>query len=1113
MTAKDKRIIEKARMLMDRDAPEQNERIRQELESLYRCQSTYADEALAILSQYEMRQRRNDPDQEQLVRELKAEGLALNGPDDGRLPAFIHRLGQQPATVIGKLAQLQTHFCDWLTAEMGKMGESTDRVRHNLDQLTQSLERVSGLSHELEEGLAAYRLHRETLHFEQVKKDIAAALEEWDLPKAWRHFDTLESASEGFWDRVRALRDEILAVGHLNERAKELLMRQVPDPLTWINCPLALAHLLEVETFLGDNKLAPSKKESLQLHGEGLRKAIVNFLKAQAKLATDQDGLIQFQENYQSVFGGESQALFEQSASWFAKGRESLIADFKAKVEASLDPAHLQSVLSDAFLVSRKLPPTVAVGFDQLVADLQKIQNIWTRLLRGEDLSAALLEITEKEPLKPKALVADIANNSRWITSIRACKQVLLEDSKNPEALETAFRLSGEILSQHDNHLGALELKRLAGQTASRNEMDQALRQLNISRFVELASAENQDHPYQRLSEKSQVLHDLKKAAHDPVDFSDLEQVKAWTDLWQSALQELPEDMPQALRMKLTAIRIDRKIEWHQALEALDQATGSIVSWRFWLEALVPFEREFDLADFIQRIQHWERLAIVQYHLEQEDWEQAKLALAELSFDDPEYVRLRGEIKLSQAKSQGIYPLSKELLESWSTLTKAFSPDQMVDVLEEALFQAWDLNERSALNNLRAALDRVVQEALVPDGRLKILEVWRDCLLLEPQLLQGKPGQVQLQSFYTLYQSAKKHDFFKQWMRRLLASWQKNPERLVLYAWGKRAFGRASFLEDLWEGLEHPEKVLQEQSETAAEEAIAFLKTEQTQGSEALIHVEQQLEGYVQIWEEFRHYLAALPKKTTYLSPPEPLKQALNHVRVIKECSAKLDHLEQADLRLNETNLKLDMMYSQLGELGQNQFTIAASLRDRVAQLQNLFEATFLHAQLMKVARRCGEMEQVDEPGLFLELVRQLQGLYDHFKEYQGTHLGFWEILSRECLAEIPNSAGILLDVPGSLDFHGLITSIKQLQENENYFRQRVEQLQEMEPPGNDIDPAIRGDYLELFPKNPPASKRAFYLFHRYAQRKDASNKIQQGRDYLGEWIRNYLDGGLPWSS
>lgn len=1111
MSQTDQMVIDQALMLLDREDPAQSKAIMRKLEAIYSNQSALAEEALNLLSQFEAMRHQALGKNRWDHQSLRDQGLALNGPDDARIKAYLHQLSKQPLSVLKRLGQVQDRFAEWLIDATRLAKQDPKRTSH-CDALVQNLSKLNGLSTSLRKALSIYRLHGETMRVASIETNISKALEQWDLSRAWLEFNQLESVPDSLNERVRLIRDRILQTGKVSAQAMAFKTYSWPKTLDWDSAANLWEFMGECTQFMTGVSLPGTEKKRLQRSLESCQKALLSFLKNTASGALDMEALGTFQQQYLSLPGLASDGRFAQETAWFQKGLTAVLGEIDAGVISARDPESLSTLINQQAPAGRELPAVIRDQVEDRFIKAQALLELWRELLKGVDLTEENTAWLKAASPQPELLKSQMEGCLRWLEELKSQRKALHIHAENLEAQESARALIEEIFGQQPDHIAAQDLKKYLEELSNQHAMDKALGQLDLQRFFALLEKNNEQHPYWELHKVEPSLQLLVRAEKDPVDFSEIKQAQEWCELWHRVMDGISFRLPQPLAKKITHIRLDRKAELTAALEAFKCDQFSTEQWQQWLDLVVSLEEAFYLEDLVQRFDRWYRIHFITDLIGEEQWDEAEQELTYFAFDDHDYLRLSGMLKFKLAKKSGLQAMASAFLDSWSTLSKAFSLEELVVHLEETLDSAWDQRQTATLTSLQAALERILQESQLPPTKRNVLETWRECLALEPVLLERTTQQKHLVSFYELHKVARKLPFLKRWIPYVVESWLADDKALVLSLWAKKAFARLSFMQEVWKEDQDPEKRLKTQSLQQAKLVMRGLKSTELPEPEVMAEFETKLQRELDLWEELRKLLMCIPKKVSFPQMPAQLQTAFETVQVFKNVVAKLDVIAAQDLRMPEANLSLSLLYGELGNLRQDGFLCAAELRDQVSSLMKVSEAKFAFSQLMKLAEKCGDREYVDEHQLFAKLADTLQQFHRFFRDHDATHLPFWELLSGESLAQIPDKTGMLGPLSSKADFPALVSAIRNLEINELLFRDRVDKLRINEPTGKGIDPSQASQFLDLFPTQAPASKRAFILFYRYAQREDAAEKMHQVREDLPEWIQTYLDRGLPWS-
>lgn len=1109
MNPQDKDIIEKAKHMLHRHEPAQKESIKSELESLFQKGSPYAHEAVHLLARLEESAAKQDPHFDQLIAALKNEGLVFHAPDDGRLADYLTKLVSQPVKVQKRLGQVYTVFREWFQQAVHK---EEQRYLTQLEQVAQTLAKLPGLDSQTKQALSAFRSYHYKVTFEKTEQTIHRALAEWNLPRAWQAFADIELAPDDYQVQVKKVRETILAVGNRYDQATLLLERKHPTKKGWSNMGLAVEHWQDLDQLTTQKGLPTSWQKRLNKKQDDIGAAIQNFLMRKAQSISTASDLSRFNDNYKDISGLNNPAVIDLQVAWFDKATQLWRDRLQQAVAAVRSPKDLERKLRELSTYLNQFPDKVVSQLKPELSTVQELREGWRNLLSGHDIREMDSTALQEHKLVPTRMEQDMQRYMDWLNQIQTLREQLQADEYTQAQVNATFELAEEILSEVPEHREAKSLQDLAEKLSTTRDMDNALKQLDVERFLQLAEHYDGKDAYQILAKQPKGLQLLKQAINERIDFTNITQVANWLDLWQEAISLLPEAQPVPLRERVITARLSQQIPWHKALNTLERKQYSFDFWQDLLDILEPCQEEFNLQDYCRRFQRWARLAKINALIKDKEWDAAEEEIKGLAAADEDRPRLSVEVKLKKAEDQGLGQLAKELLQSWSTITRFHDSELMLGKLQDCLLLAWRTENNDALRDLRSVTDRVLQDGSMPESRLKPLNLWRDLIRLEPTLTEAAFQSSDLLELYEVYKAGKKYDFVLMWLAKLAEKWHADPRHFVVPSiWYQRIFSKDPILSETLDEFDDPLKHLMHRTQRVAEEVTTLLGSDALPAKQALVKAERNLETETADWNRLRNYLNAIPKQVSIPKPPPILKESTDHVQDFREALNTLEALQAADLRVAETNYTLAELYSRLGDLKQAGFQIANELRDRVGFLQEIAEAKFHHDQLLKHAAQARDDQFLNQKNMFGQLAEKLEELHDFFSKRDALHLGFWDLLRGECLARTPIEAGFLQDIGADADYAVLIQVTRKVQEDEDFFRMRLAKLKEMQPEGNDIDPEKRGDYLQLFPEAAPLSRRTFYLFHQYAHMADVKRKLKQARNYLHGWIQEYLERGLPW--
>jgi hypothetical protein len=344
-------------------------------------------------------------------------------------------------------------------------------------------------------------------------------------------------------------------------------------------------------------------------------------------------------------------------------------------------------------------------------------------------------------------------------------------------------------------------------------------------------------------------------------------------------------------------------------------------------------------------------------------------------------------------------------------------------------------------------------------------------------------------------------------LERLISYWQEQNDAVML-AWSYEAFQDYVALP-----IRRPVEDLQEQKSQLAlryenalrhdgELELAGIKTMQSE----LKHAEDE-------WARLTDYLNELPRVLTGIQLSAKFYEVKELLSQMIETWTTLDQLKSADLRQEGERERLNACRRTL----QGKFdgiALQGKLLAQEQQLEPLTNLTYLQNRILEAAARCGSDNDWDEQGLFTELVKCLHNLIEVFRQIGAEDGPLWRLISAEYCITVHASAGSLLPKPSPPDLSALAEQFATLGAEEELLGQLWREMGKRKPlipSRSTFEPEAYLEYLGLFPKDPPHSRRGYIQFKRnFATIEPIPTILAQSRRYLPEWICKYFDEGIP---
>jgi len=1081
-----------------------------------------AGEALELLRRID---ELDDHDEAQRREELTAwrdEWCAIQGLEDGRLGHFLERLKEIPVGLEFLLEEIERDLQRWIREQTEVLARSREEKREpEARRLETVVERIHALA-EIPRFALALQKERQRfldelygLRLEKLRPDVEHASREWAIDEARELMKKLEAPPARFRALVDSLEEAIYDAAGRRDEIEDVLAEIPAEVATlsgWPDLRGMLESIREIQERDSEEIPGPWRKRLRETRKE-LLAASSRFLEAEARKARTADELSAFRGHYDHLRPERVDPSLEAGADWFEDALLHLGEELTDRVARCADSDRLAALMQELDRELADLPRCVAAP--PWVAQLEKILEVWRQVENGERFSPLPNSELALPEMVPGAFRTQVDEHLDLLTEIdRAFEALERPNARVRESLEVARG----ILREKPEHAEARRLENEARTLELRRKLDVALSSWDLENFKKWTEAPETPGLYLELLEHGETLDHLATRVADTV-FSSSQAAAAWWNAWQSAREELPARLPSALGEAIDRHQVERQEEWRLLLEELLDGDPSPEECRAAAASLAKARGEVDLDSYRLELERREVIGRLEGLLAEEHWDLADKRLAELSPDDPEYRRFETVLAIGRARTADVTVLARELHRRWSDVV-TYCAREAHDLLEKGIEEAWRRGDGEALRWLQDVARRAAADERVGESTRERLADWLEWLQLERRLA-SELTTAGLRRFVAYLHSSASRDLERR-SGALVERW-RSAENLVALAWAYRALRdleRSPFPEVL-----DPAKLMEKRSHDTAEAVLSTLREEVDLSAEELDSMDRRLEEEAAAWRDLDDFLDLLPHVSERPRSPKRFEEIRELVTGLRRVLSTVTEIEGADLRRDGMESRWESARLRLEQLQRearfSPLPFVAGLLAKLEPLGSLTRLNFAEIQMRKAAERCGSSapEDLDEKGLFARLAERIGDIVTEFRRAHQEGGAMWRKVGEEYWAEIPVTVGDLGEPPEraveeGFDLPALAVHVETLEEDERRFRAALEELRRDLPwvgANGAFDPAKNLEYLALYPKEPPRSRRVFQLFDRLVRTaREQGAILEKSVDLLPAWITRYLEEGVP---
>jgi len=744
---------------------------------------------------------------------------------------------------------------------------------------------------------------------------------------------------------------------------------------------------------------------------------------------------------------------------------------------------------------------------------LEAIHDEWVGLRRGEVATRR-----DGEAL-PARFIAEYQEQEEIAVGIREAMDGL---EAQPAGPRRARRLAQSILDRFPHHAQARALQRAAQRLQVEHTLAAHLDALgggafDLEGYGEVAGWEMAPEEHRRLAEHLGPLAAVDGCLAAPAWADPVTAARWWTG-FADALGQLPPTLPALLERRLEGEARRRRDAWLLVLDRAMSGERPEEEWRrlaAGVEEIAGHPRldpGRELERYRVELARRADLSRVQALIEAGDYFQARNLLEATQGDSERCRDLGVRLAVDSARhTTDVVELAETLDRHWGRAAVIYGPESE-EILEAGLAQAWD-EGRDAAVSLLARVARRALQGKVGRGEARLrLRDWLAWIDLEQRLLGGL-NLVDAQALVEHLDRAGDRKLGR--LAVLVGRWRQEGLRDSC-GWAYQAFPdlRGTLFPD---GAD-PAAEITIDREALVDDIDRWFATELDGEGDPLAVLEAAVKNLLARGEALEaesvrlgELLDELPFPVERRSAGEgDLRRRLQRVDNVARLLAELRALASSDLR--REGERRSRCHLRLRELK------AAPWREHVAReydrLAPLTRLDFDESRLREAARRCGSKTLIDQPRLFTEVAQWLGKILQALATAGCLGAPVARAMAEEYWQALPGAMGVRphLTLPEAAGLPDVVELCERLEDDEVEMRRALDRLEDpsVEPVfgvAAGIDAERHRDYLALIPEASPASKRAFWLFQRFAGFAERPALLRAGVEagLVADWVREAL--------
>jgi hypothetical protein len=1083
--------------------PEQRTRARDGLQIIIeKWQGTpYGKRAKQILDNHQSQNSTEEKDPE--LSRFAHRWIGIHKLTDVGLPSFLRELQSQPAIAARLRREVIIDLRQWISEALSRIGPQTPaeeiKALGSFVTMISALETYEAEMDELKQLRNALFQGR----YEKAKQEIAAALSTWSFDEAWSALQQLSNPPASFERDVAQFQEEIYKADQKRREVVRLFDRSPQDgPASWDEAAHLIDYAQELSRYLHDD-VPEEWRQRLRAARQKSVREVAGFLEKKASKIREFHGIREFQAAYEKLTGENQEAGVPLQKEWFQNALDLLARNVEKEIAEADSPEALDVICLSLVSEQAGLPNIFVEEMNAWRTHIEEISVSWKAIRTGGEFPGPM-------PLHgtmPEAFIKAVEFFSDRLHRIKEAfeKLEISDGTEASQAYVEAARTADEILHELGNHTLALELKEKAERKIADHEINGAIAEWQIDHLVELCRPRKQDSVCGYYIANEGHLRALQVLVREK-PFSDSREAERWWQFWRGRCEKLPPNLPQALGQAIQREQENRADQWHAVLAMLSDSPLPPEVCEDIAASLKGELKRLDLKWRQAGFLHKAAVGYAERFIKAKKWQRAEKKIAELDEDHESTRWLKTLLAVERARETGVVALSQVLKSDWSHISLYLKQEAYV-ILAEAVAQAWERKEEATLKNLRMVVSRLLATGDAPPKSLKEFAQWEEWLTVESDVrnVGGMAGIKKLVSY--LDAQVPPCAMLGKRLEGLISYWQEQKDAVML-AWAYEAFQ-----DHIAIPVRRPLEDLKEQNLQLAISCEDALGSDGQLELDQLKRMQSELKHAEDEWAKLTAYLNELPRIVTGIKLPTKFYEVKELLSELIETWTTLDQLKSADLRQEVERERLNACRRTLkGKF--DGVALQGRLLEQEQQLEPLTNLTFLQNRIFDAAAKCGSDDEWDAKGVFGELAKCLHHMIEVFRETGAEGGTLWRLISAEYCITVHARAGSLLPKPSPPDLSDLAAQFTQLEAEEETLRQRWQEMgrrKPIVPSRSTFEPESFLDYLELFPKDPPHSRRGYLQFKRnFAMSEPIPTILAQSRRYLPGWICKYLDEGIP---
>lgn len=1029
--------------------------------------------------------------------------IGIHTLTDVRLSSFLKELQSKPAIaarlrrdVIGDLRQ-------WISRALPQIGPQTHA--EELRALNSFVTMISALG-TYEAGMDELKQLRNALfqvRYEKVEQEIAAALSTWSFDEAWVALRQLSNPPASFEKEVAHFQEDIYRADQTRGEVNHLLHKS-PDvrPEGWSKASCLIDYAQELSKYLHD-KVPEEWRQRLGAVRQKSLLEVAAFLEKKAGQTLEFHDVRKFHTAYEKLKIENRDAGVSLRKEWFQNALDLLARNVDKEIVEADSPEALDVICLNLVIEQAGLPDVFIEVMNTRRTEIDEISIWWKAIRTGGEFPEPM---PSRGPMPEEFIKAAEFFRVRLNRVKEAFEKLETSDQTGcGQAYVEAAKTADEILKEIGNHALALELKEKAERKVIDRKINGAMAEWQIDRLLKLCRPRKDDPICGYYITNEHALRGLHELIREK-SLSGSREAQGWWQLWRERCGKLPPNKPEALSQVLQREGENRADQWQAVLATLiagplspEECEQIATSLKDELQSL---ELKWRQVGFL----HKATIGYAERFIKAKDWQRAEEKIAELDEDHESARLLKTLLAVQRARETGVVALSQVLKSDWSHISFYLKQDAHV-ILAEAVAEAWERRENETLKNLRMVISRLLATGDAPAELLKEFAGWEEWLTVEDYVL-GEGGMVGIKKLVSYLGAQSPPDpTLGMRLERLISYWQEQQD-VVMLAWAYEAF-----CDYVVTPVRLPVEDLKEKNLQLAIRFDNALRSDPQLEFVQLKTMQRELKDTEDEWAKLTDYLSELPRVVRNIKLPARYYEVKQILSRLIDTWTTLEQLKSADFRQEAERERLDACRRILaGTL--NGVALQRKLLEQEKQLEPLTNLTYLQNRIIDAAAKCGSDDEWDEKGVFGELARCLDDMIGVFRTMGAEGGSLWRLISAEYCITVHARAGSLLPKPSPPDLSRLVVQFAELEAEEETLQaawQDMGNRKPIVPSRSTFEPESYLDYLGLFPKEPPHSRRGYIQFKRnFAMSEPIPTILAQSRRYLPEWICKYLDEGIP---